>query len=104
MTIERILAWAKGLEPIGKIHTIGTDCYWNDVTGVVHTFNKVKKQDIVISPNYNQGCAHIYRIVDCVPLPETALGPFTAHVKLIDVMPQSSLEEFKNNLTKYPYL
>lgn len=104
MTIERIIAWMKGLEPIGVIHTVGNDCYWHDTTGVINTFNRVKKDDIVISPNPKQGCAHVYRVTYSPKVEETALGPFIAHVKLIDVVQEPALEQYISDLTKYPYL
>lgn len=104
MNLQRIIAWMKGLQKVGIIHTIGEDCYWHDVTGVVNSFKKIVKTDVVISPNPKQGCAHIYIVLDVTPTPEDHVGPFIARVKLVDVVQEASLEELKNNIIKYPYL
>lgn len=104
MTLSDIIAWIKGKEKIGNILTIGEDCYWeHELTGCVKSFNQVTKIDLVINPNQKQMAAHVYK-VEAICKKEYPEDPIRFYVKQFDIIELSKLEQWKEELTKSPYL
>ena len=105
--LKDFIAWLKGKEKVGAILTIDQDCYWEHELTCVKSFKKISKQDLVIAPNLKQLSAHIYKVdVICPPklTPEDDHNPNLFYVKQFDIIELSKLEQWKQELIKYPYL
>jgi len=104
--LRDLIAWAKGQEKVGQLLTIGDECYWeHEVSGFVSCFKKPSKLDLIISPNTKQMSAHIYKVeIVCPKEHEDDHMPWRFYVKQFDIIELSKLDEWKEQLTKYPYL